>query len=750
MGYLKLLAPFDGIVVARNANTWDFVLPSTGDPTAEMRSPDLSPGGQAAPIYVVDRTDIVRIFVDIPERDANYVHIGSEARVKIWAYRDEWLPATVTRLSWALNTQSRTMRAEIDLPNTGSQILPGMYAYGEVVVERPDVRALPKAAFTHAGGKSFIWRYEKGHAARTEVQTGVTDGEWIEVTNRRVESKSSDNERWVPIDCPRNRCSWAASSRPSPTAASCGSRTRPRPRGRNPTTRSRMRWMPASPRKTFIQEKHENTRKILAKFNFGVGRAIDLGGSFSFFVSFGVFRGQEAFLRICVVAAARPARWRGMTLMGSRDQEHDERPAAGSPQGENSAENGGPSATNQVIETDDPAVVSGAAYHPDRIGHHRPNPTRQKSDEDRDGSGKRREAQRHHSPPGSSLIRTLLLPGIVSLICGVAGAWAYWHFFGAAKSGDQKNSSKNSDSGDNSDSAEASPDNGNLKQVEANWKTALKERDQAQADASEARRTAADTNAILDFLKRKLLSAGRPGEVSLSEVFWAGGQGKDVSLRKAVDAAASQVAEVLADRPMAEASVREILGMTYLNLGEPAQAVKQYERALALREAMQGVNHPDTAECRNRLAVAYRLANRTAEAGRLLDRNLSSPAHASALAISGSMLLVEKKPADAELKLRESLTIREKIQPDDWETFDTKSLLGEALVDQSKFAEAEPLLLSGYEGLKQRENAISAPYKHHVTRALERLVKLYETWGEPTKAARWRNALKTAEVAKKS
>ena len=46
VGYLKLLAPFDGIVVARNANTWDFVLPNTGDPTAMDRAPDLSPSGR--------------------------------------------------------------------------------------------------------------------------------------------------------------------------------------------------------------------------------------------------------------------------------------------------------------------------------------------------------------------------------------------------------------------------------------------------------------------------------------------------------------------------------------------------------------------------------------------------------------------------------------------------------------------------------------------------------------------------------
>ena len=106
----------------------------------------------------------------------------------------------MTRTSWALNIKSRTLRAEIDLPNPGSQILPGMYAYGKVIIERPDVRALPKAALTHAGGKSFIWRYENGQAVRTEVQTGVSDGEWIEVTNRQLPPAANGEEPWAPID----------------------------------------------------------------------------------------------------------------------------------------------------------------------------------------------------------------------------------------------------------------------------------------------------------------------------------------------------------------------------------------------------------------------------------------------------------------------------------------------------------------------------------------------------------------------
>ena len=39
VGYLTLPAPFDGVIVARNANTFDFVLPSSGDPSADPRAP---------------------------------------------------------------------------------------------------------------------------------------------------------------------------------------------------------------------------------------------------------------------------------------------------------------------------------------------------------------------------------------------------------------------------------------------------------------------------------------------------------------------------------------------------------------------------------------------------------------------------------------------------------------------------------------------------------------------------------------
>ena len=200
VGYLTLTSPFDGIIVARNANTFDFVLPSTGDPTADRNAPDLSPSGSAAPIYVVDRTDIVRIFVDIPERDAIFIKQGSKASVLVRAFRDDPLEGTVTRSSWALNVKSRTLRAEIDLPNPEGQLLPGMYAYAQVKINRPGVRAVPEEALVHEGVKTFCWLLKDGHAKRAEVRTGVSDGEWIEVTNLRAASTANAENAWTPID----------------------------------------------------------------------------------------------------------------------------------------------------------------------------------------------------------------------------------------------------------------------------------------------------------------------------------------------------------------------------------------------------------------------------------------------------------------------------------------------------------------------------------------------------------------------
>lgn len=140
------------------------------------------------------------------------------------------------------------------------------------------------------------------------------------------------------------------------------------------------------------------------------------------------------------------------------------------------------------------------------------------------------------------------------------------------------------------------------------------ERDQALASEKEARRSTDDAKSVLAFLQDNvLLAPGRPTSWSRE------GLGKDVTLRKAVDLAASKVTGAFPDRPMAEASIREALGASYLDLGEAKEAVKQYERAFSLRVNVLGADHPDTCDCRNKLAVAYRDAGQPDVASHLYE-----------------------------------------------------------------------------------------------------------------------------------
>jgi tetratricopeptide (TPR) repeat protein len=112
--------------------------------------------------------------------------------------------------------------------------------------------------------------------------------------------------------------------------------------------------------------------------------------------------------------------------------------------------------------------------------------------------------------------------------------------------------------------------------------------------------------------------------------------------------------------------------------------------------------------------------------------------NAGPLGSLGLTLIQQGKWSAAEPILRECLAIREKSEPDEWTTFNTRSTLGGSLLGQAKYAEAEALIVEGYEGMKARKARIPPPGKPRLTEAAERVVKLYKTWGKPEKAAEWR------------
>ena len=116
---------------------------------------------------------------------------------------------------------------------------------------------------------------------------------------------------------------------------------------------------------------------------------------------------------------------------------------------------------------------------------------------------------------------------------------------------------------------------------------------------------------------------------------------------------------------------------------------------------------------------------------------VDSPDYLSCLGLLGQILVQEKQWTEAESMLRECLTISERRFPNEWGTFVTKSFLGVALLGQKKYPEAEPLLRSGYEGLKRQADKIPPQGKGRLEEALDRLIELAEATGKSDDAKMW-------------
>jgi tRNA A-37 threonylcarbamoyl transferase component Bud32 len=170
------------------------------------------------------------------------------------------------------------------------------------------------------------------------------------------------------------------------------------------------------------------------------------------------------------------------------------------------------------------------------------------------------------------------------------------------------------------------------------------------------------------------------------------------------------------------------------------------------------LEHPNTRMYIRQLIYCHEQMDRPAQAEPLY-RELAdfmkqkagpdSLAYADELAELGGNLLRQQRFAEAEACLRDALAICEQKRPDDWMTYYTRSLLGAALVGRKQYAEAEPLLVQGYEGLKQREAKIRTYAAVRLREALERLVQLYAAWDKEEKAELWRKKLEEMKAAQK-
>ncbi len=137
----------------------------------------------------------------------------------------------------------------------------------------------------------------------------------------------------------------------------------------------------------------------------------------------------------------------------------------------------------------------------------------------------------------------------------------------------------------------------------------------ARDEEAKTKKSEAETRTVLEFLQNKVLAAARPKDQE-------GGLGVEATIRKAMDAAEPNIASAFKDQPGVEASIRNALGETYYYLNEPALATRQFERALELRRATLGPDHPDTLAAVDNLGMAFQSSGRFAEALPLLEDNL--------------------------------------------------------------------------------------------------------------------------------
>jgi tetratricopeptide (TPR) repeat protein len=223
--------------------------------------------------------------------------------------------------------------------------------------------------------------------------------------------------------------------------------------------------------------------------------------------------------------------------------------------------------------------------------------------------------------------------------------------------------------------------------------------------------------------------------------------------------------------------------------GKLDRSVQLFEQTLRLTEAADGPDHPETLVTMANLAVNYRDAGDRARGVALLDdawrrtrkrpgrvppqlewlpRELaatydrdrqfgrSEPYYRELVQLArkkygagrlelvrplnrlGLNLIRQRKATDAERALRESLDIADNAAPASWIVFETKALLGGALLGQERYADAEPLLLAGYRGMKALASKVPAEYHAWLRESLGWLIELAEARQDKGAAAKWR------------
>jgi tetratricopeptide (TPR) repeat protein/tRNA A-37 threonylcarbamoyl transferase component Bud32 len=226
------------------------------------------------------------------------------------------------------------------------------------------------------------------------------------------------------------------------------------------------------------------------------------------------------------------------------------------------------------------------------------------------------------------------------------------------------------------------------------------------------------------------------------------GEGDYVAAQKLFEQVQAGYKQAYGPRHVNTLYVDTRLGQTYVEEGNAAQGIPLLEQTVNAFRDVEGAGSSDTVRAEVALGSAYDSQGDLAHAEQVwqlaLDgyRRLGSYEEVNTANVGellGQNLTRQRKYGQAEVLLRRALAIRENGDRDNWGLFRAQAFLGECLAGEMRYAEAEPLLVEGYQGMKARKERIAAQDRYQLDNAREWIIQLYQSWGKPEKAAEWKN-----------
>lgn len=168
--FSDILSPYDGVITVRNFHVGDFIR-------------DAQNGG-SIPLLKVERTDVMRVVIQIPDREVSFTDVGDAAEVYIDALPNRVFKGKVSRFANSEDHATRTMRTEVDIVNKDGLLRNGMYGKVTIFLQEPgEGWTVPSTAIVGKveDGQGEIYVVQDGKAHRRKVSVGADNGTEIEI-----------------------------------------------------------------------------------------------------------------------------------------------------------------------------------------------------------------------------------------------------------------------------------------------------------------------------------------------------------------------------------------------------------------------------------------------------------------------------------------------------------------------------------------------------------------------------------------